>query len=369
MPDFQSRRERLWHNAVPDGLDGLLVSNPVNVTYLTGFTGESSYLAVSAGRCMLISDGRFTEQIAEECPGLEAVIRPPTQIMPEAAGAALQSLGVRTVGFESAHLTVADLQRLSEQAKTITWASVEDSVENLRLCKDADEIAAIRDAIRMAERAFAMFRAMLRPTDREKDLADALEMYVRRAGAKASSFPPIVAVGSRAALPHATPTARQVCEDPLLLVDWGASGTLYKSDLTRVLWSRQNGSSPGTIQLEHVFETVLAAQRRAIAAVRPGALTCDVDAAARSCIADAGYGSYFTHGLGHGIGLQVHEGPGLRPTTKTELQPGMVVTIEPGIYIQGWGGVRIEDDVLVTGDGVEVLTSYPRDFASSVIDF
>jgi Xaa-Pro aminopeptidase len=240
-------------------------------------------------------------------------------------------------------------------------------VEQLRQCKDADEIAQIREAIRIAERAFSMFRAMLRPDDSEKELADALEMYVRRAGGTESSFPAIVAVGDRAALPHAPPTARRVEQDPLLLVDWGACGAFYKSDLTRVLWRRHNGAASD--KLERVFEVVLEAQRRAIAAVRPGVLGSDVDAAARSYIAEAGYGSYFTHGLGHGLGLQVHEAPGLRPTSTTVLQPGMVVTIEPGIYLPGWGGIRIEDDVVVTPDGVEVLTNCPRDFASSRIEF
>jgi Xaa-Pro aminopeptidase len=367
MPNFLSRRERLWQAAQSESLDALLLTNPVNVTYLTGFSGDSSYLALTPSRAILLSDGRFTEQIAEECPGLEANIRPPTQLMPEMAGAVLQSLGVRAVGFESGHLTVDGLMKLSEQAKTVNWHAGAERVEVLRQCKDGDEIAQIREAIRIAERAFAMFRAMLRPEDCEKDLADALEMYVRRAGGTESSFPAIVAVGARAALPHAPPTARRVVEDPLLLVDWGACGAFYKSDLTRVLWRRQKGADSG--KLEQVFEIVLEAQRRAIAAVRPGALGSDVDAAARSYIAEAGYGSYFTHGLGHGIGLQIHEGPALRPTSTTVLQPGMVVTIEPGIYLPGWGGIRIEDDVVVTADGVEVLTSCPRDFASSRIEF
>jgi Xaa-Pro aminopeptidase len=372
MPDFLGRRQRLWTTAERDGLDGLLITNPVNVSYLTGFSGDSSFLALTRDRAILLSDGRFTEQIAEECPGLEAHIRPPTQLMPQMTADVLEKLGVRAVGFESAYLTVADFQTLVDNAKTIAWAPVPDRVEVLRQCKDADEIAAIRQAIGIAERAFAMFRAMLRIEDCEKDLADAMEMYVRRAGGKASSFPAIIASGARAALPHAPPTARRVAEDRLLLVDWGASGNFYKSDLTRVLWRRHNGSSEPDMEerkLAQVYAVVLEAQRRAIAAVRPGARACDVDAAARSCIADADYGSYFTHGLGHGLGLQVHEGPALRPTSKTVLQPGMVVTIEPGIYLPGWGGVRIEDDVLVTPDGAEVLTSCPRDFADCRLDF
>ena len=367
MPDFQSRRDRVWHASRIEGLDGLLITNPISVSYLTGFSGEASYLAISATQTILISDGRFTEQIAEECPGLEALIRPPTQLMPDLIGETLTKLGVRALGYESAHLTVNDFQKLAEKTKTAAWKPATERVELLRQCKDADEVAQIREAIRIAEKAFAMFRAMLRPSDPEKDLADAMEMYIRRAGGACSSFPAIVGVGPRAALPHAPPTSRRVDSDPLLLIDWGASGKFYKSDLTRTLWSGQNGAALSKFQ--QVFAVVLEAQRRAIAALRPGVVASQVDAAARSYIADAGYGSYFTHGLGHGLGMQVHEGPSLRPTSETVLGAGMVVTIEPGVYLPGWGGVRIEDDVLVTADGAEVLTSCPKDFESCRIDF
>jgi Xaa-Pro aminopeptidase len=222
----------------------------------------------------------------------------------------------------------------------------------------------------IAERAFQAFLSLLRPEDQEKDLADLMDHYLRRAGGLGSCFPPIVAVGERAALPHANPTDRRVKEAGLLLVDWGATGPkLYKSDLTRVLDTRTKATfSPASdslprerFRLEEVHAVVLRAQQQAIATIRPGVLAKDVDAAARAVIADAGYGEYFGHGLGHGIGLQVHEAPAVRPHSDTVLQPGMVFTVEPGIYLPGWGGVRIEDDVLVTADGCEVLTSVPRD--------
>jgi Xaa-Pro aminopeptidase len=373
MPDFVGRRERLWQAVQREQLDGMLVTNPVNVSYLTGFSGESSFLALSRSRAILLSDGRFTEQIAEECPGLEAHIRPPTQVMTEVTASILAGLGVRSVGYESGHLTVTELQALSDQAQDIAWKGGADRAERLRELKDADEVTQIREAIRIAERAFAMFRAMLRPDDCEKDLADAMEAFVRRAGGKAGSFPTIVAVGARAALPHAPPTTHRLAESALVLVDWGASGVFYKSDLTRVLWTGHNGAATDPTadlgKLEKIYGIVLEAQQRAIRAVRPGIAACDVDGVARSWIADAGYGSYFTHGLGHGLGLQVHEAPSLRPTSKTVLQPGMVVTIEPGIYVPGWGGVRIEDDILVTPDGADVLTSCPKDFASCRVDY
>lgn len=358
--DVVARRgERLRQTLRETGLEALLVSSPVNVTYLTGFTGESSYLVLGRERSVLVSDRRFTEQIAEECPGLEAHVRPPTHSLPQATSQVLSQLGVKTVGFESQHLTVAERETLAELTKTVSWKGERDQVERLRAVKDAFEVEQIREAIAIAQRAFVVFCALLRREDREKDLSDAMEMYVRRCGGKGTSFPTIVAVGERAALPHAPPTERALGEAELLLVDWGASGPLYKSDLTRVLVAESRSA-----KLEEVYEVVLRAQLAAIKTVRPGVMGQEVDAAARSVIGAAGYGDFFGHGLGHGIGLQVHEAPALRPHSEVVLEPGMVVTIEPGIYLPGWGGVRIEDDVLVTDDGCEVLTSVPKELGA-----
>jgi Xaa-Pro aminopeptidase len=263
---------------------------------------------------------------------------------------------------------VALAEKLRELTPTLSWKGAPDRVEQLRAIKDADEIAQIRIAIDLAQRAFAMFRAMLRLDDTEKELADALEMDVRRVGAAGTSFPPIVAVGERSALPHAPPSSKRVRESPLLLVDWGASGPFlggwapsapYKSDLTRVLLTHNNGRCDP--KLEEVAGVVLRAQQSAIEALRPGIAARAVDETARNVIAQAGYGQFFTHGLGHGIGLEIHEAPFFKAGNETILQPGMVVTVEPGIYLPGWGGVRIEDDVLVTPDGCEVLTSLSRE--------
>jgi Xaa-Pro aminopeptidase len=358
------RREQLAGRLPPEGLDALLVSSAVNVTYLTGFTGDSSVLVVGRQRVVLVSDRRFTEQIAEECPGLEAHIRPPSQKLPEAVAEVLTRLGLRAVGFETTALTVAEFETLKELTPTVSWKGAADRVEKLRAIKDESEIAEIRQAIRIAERSFAAFRALLRPDDNEKDLCDAMEGYIRRNGGQGSSFPPIIAVGERAALPHAPPTGRVVGSGQLLLVDWGATGPLsYKSDLTRVLDTRTKSSSRTAItapELEAIYAVVLQAQETARRGVRPGVAAREVDAAARRVIADAGFGDYFGHGLGHGIGLQIHEAPAVRPNSDAVLQAGMVITLEPGIYLPGWGGVRIEDDVLVTPDGAEVLTHVPK---------
>jgi len=188
-----------------------------------------------------------------------------------------------------------------------------------------------------------------------------MDQFIRRCGGVGSSFPPIVAVGERGPRPHCPPTAKRVSESELLLVDWGAcNARLYKSDLTRVLRTRRNTPSSGGPSLDEVHRVVCAAQQAAIRAVRPGAVAKDVDAAARAVIVAAGWGDHFQHGLGHGIGLEVHEGPAIRPNSDAVIEAGMVFTIEPGVYLPGWGGVRIEDDVLATADGCEVLTSVPR---------
>ena len=360
------RRDRLVRLLAHEGIDVLMISSPVNVTYLTGFSGDSTVVLLTRDRVLLVSDSRYTGQLADECPGLATHIRPPSQKLPEAVAEALKSLGVRSVGFESNAVTVGEFEFLRGLAPGLDWKGNGDRVERLRMVKDASELRQIRTAIDVAERAFTAFRALLRPEDTEKDLCDALEHYARRAGGAGTAFAPIVAVGERAALPHAPPTNRTVASGELLLVDWGVSAPLYKSDLTRVLDTRTTSTfsrttRAPTAKLEDIYAVVLRAQEAALRAVRPGVSTRTLDAAARSVIAEAGYGECFGHGLGHGFGLQIHEAPWLRPNSDTPIEAGMIFTLEPGIYLPGWGGVRIEDDVLVTPDGAERLTHLPRD--------
>lgn len=370
MSTFAARRDRLLGIVAAEGLDALLITSPINVTYLTGFSGEASYLLVGKGKIMLVSDGRFQQQIAEECPGLDAYIRPPDQTLPDAAIAQIGALAARNIGFESGHLTVSEFQTFSDGVKSANWKGAADRVEKLRRVKDAGEIEQIRAAVKIAQKAFAIFRAMLRPEDTEKDLVDAMEAYVRRAGGKETAFPTIAAVGPRAALPHAPPGLSRVEEHPLLLVDWGAQGALYKSDLTRILWSHNNVAFPLDVdRLRKVYAVVREAQRRAIAMMRPGGSSKVVDAAARGFIAEQGFGAFFNHGLGHGVGLQIHEAPFFRPNVDVPLEAGMVVTCEPGIYLPGEFGVRIEDDVLITPDGPELLTDCPRELEECVVEF
>jgi Xaa-Pro aminopeptidase len=365
MSSFAQRRERVQSILGAESLDAVLVSNPVNVSYLTNFSGDSSYLVLMRDRSLLVSDGRFTQQLSDECPGLELHIRPIAQNIMQATSEVLNKLAPRSVGFESSYMTVVERETFGELAKTIDWKASRDRLERFRMVKDASEVAEIRQAIQIAERAFQAFRAMIRPDDTEKVLADRMEEYVRRFGGHCTSFPSIIAAGERSALPHAPPTTQVVGEKEFLLADWGASGRFYKSDLTRILITRKNlafSRPSGHPKFEQIYGVVLAAQEQALRQIRPGIKCHEVDATARRVISDAGFGDYFGHGLGHGIGLQIHEAPALRPSSDVVLLAGMVVTVEPGIYIPEWGGVRIEDDVLVTPDGCEVLTSVTKDF-------
>jgi Xaa-Pro aminopeptidase len=359
---FADRRVRVRRVVRKMGAKAILVTDFTNVSYLTGFQGEDSYLLVHAAGEVLISDGRFVTQLEEECPGLELSVRRTGVPMHEATAEVLRKVGVSHLAIEADSMTVALRERIAEKLPALEMASTSGAVEELRRIKDREEIAAIREAIRQAERAFAVLKATLRPDKTEKQVADELEHEMRRFGARGPSFPSIVAAGPRAALPHARPIEVPVGECDHLLVDWGADAGPYKSDLTRVLITGK--ISP---KLERVYRVVLKAQGEAIAAIRPGAELCEVDRTARRVIEEAGFGRHFGHGLGHGIGMQVHEAPRMAPKASGQLQAGMVITVEPGIYLPGWGGVRIEDDILVTRTGHEVLTSVPKQFAEVVV--
>jgi Xaa-Pro aminopeptidase len=369
------RRQALVQSLKKHSVDAFLVTTPVNVTYLTGFSGDSSFYLGTNKNSILISDSRFEEQIKEECPAIDAHIRGHNRTTLEAAAEVVTKSGAKAVGVEGNRITLGELEALKELAPKVTFVAINGQIEAQRVIKDPSETEHIREAVRVAERAFRMFTATLRETDTEKDMVDALENYVRRSGARGTSFPPIVAVGERAALPHAPPTSRQLVEGSKLLIDWGADLT-YKSDITRTLRSpfitsptRRNKYERVGLNLEEVYQIVLNAQNAALAEIRPGAKAKDVDAAARKVIAsaklrtkgDIKLGDCFTHGLGHGIGLECHEAPRIRANSEDVLESGMVISVEPAVYIPGWGGVRIEDDVLVTHNACTLLTTLPRD--------
>ena len=340
----------------------MLVTNFTNVTYLTGFTGDDSYLLVAAKDTILVSDPRYTTQIEEECPDITASIRPPGKNMLDGVAEVVRTTKAANLSVEADSMTVALFGQLQAKLPKNKLVPAAGLVEQLRVIKDKHEIDEICLAARYAEKAFAVLRATLRPERTEKEIAADLEYQLRLLGARGCSFPPIIAVGARAALPHAQPTDQKIGDGDFVLVDWGATARHYKSDLTRVLITGK--ISP---KLERVYSVVLRAQEQAIAAIKPGRTGREVDAVARGLIADAGFGRHFGHGLGHGLGLDIHEAPRLAAAAEQVLMPGMVVTVEPGIYLPGWGGVRIEDDILVTKTGYEILTSVPKKLDECVV--
>lgn len=383
MNYFALRRQHLTRYLKKDSVDALLVTGAVNVTYLTGFNGDSSFFVMTAKHSILVSDDRFEAQIHEDVPevgkpnGIELHIRPHDKTTIEAAAEVLNKVGGKGVGVEGNRLTLDELESLKGLCPKLNFASIPNLVESLRVIKDPSEVEKIRDAVKIAERAYRMFTATLAEHDTEKEMVDSLENFIRRSGARCSSFPPIVAVGERGALPHAPPTSRQVSDGSKLLIDWGAD-VGYKSDLTRTVRSpygaaptRRNKVERVGHDFDKIYAVVLEAQNAALAAIKDGAKAKDVDAAARAVMAgakirgspDLKLADHFTHGLGHGIGLETHEAPRVRANSEDVLEAGMVITIEPGVYIPGWGGVRIEDDVLVTRDGYTLLSTLPRDLA------
>lgn len=362
MSRFEQRRERLRSLVAKSEVDGLLVTDFTNVTYLTGFTGDDSFLLVTRENAIMLTDPRYTQQLGDECPGLPLEVRYPGTEMMTLVSNVVTAAKLSKLGIEGHSMTVDFCSKITKVLEKTQILSTSGLVHELRAVKDDDEIAQIREAIGFAERAFAIVRKWLRPEHSEREVAYELENQIRRLGGTKCSFTPIVGVGPRGALPHAGLSDKRIADDSFVLIDWGARGRLYISDLTRILVTAKIPP-----KLETVYGVVLRANLAGIAAIKPGAVFEDVDAAARKVIEDAGFGPQFGHSLGHGIGLQVHEAPRLATKQKGTLQPGMVVTIEPGIYIPGWGGVRIEDDVLVTKSGHEVLSSVSKEFADCVL--
>jgi Xaa-Pro aminopeptidase len=359
---FAERCLKVRRQIKQEGLDALLVTNVTNVTYLTGFTGDDSYLLVTRQGNVLISDQRYTTQLEEECRGLDLAIRAPGVKMGEFTVKAIQKAKISRLGIEGESMTVANRDALAANMPKTELIATGGWVEQLRVVKDKGEIDRVRKACDLARRTFDVVRAKLTGSMTELEVANELEYQARRFGAKGMSFESIVAVGPRAALPHARPTTRRIGESDFTLIDWGVNEGLYVSDLTRVLATDK--ISP---KLRKLYGVVLKAQLAGIDAIRPGATCEEVDRAARAVIDKAGHGKAFGHGLGHGIGLEVHEAPRLAQGQDVQLRPGMIVTVEPGVYFPGWGGIRIEDDVLVTRTGHEVLTSVPKELDECLV--
>ena len=362
-PNYSARRTKLVRSFKTAGIDALVVSGESNVRYLTGFTGDSTWLYISKTTTVLISDSRYDTQIANECPGIDVDIRDARRPMADAASAIVKKAKASRLGFEADHLTVSQYKALAAKLDSAELVSTSGLTEKLREIKDKWELEQIREAIYLAERGIGVVRSSLTPNQTEREIRYLLEASMRDFGATGPGFEPIVGVGPTAALPHAHAGDLKVSESPVLLIDWGAeTRSGYRSDLTRVFFTGKI-----TKQMKTVYNTVLQAQQKAIKAIKPGAKCKAVDAIARKVIADAGFAKYFGHGLGHGFGLDIHESTRMSPLSDQTFEPGQVITVEPGIYLPGKFGVRIEDDILVTKTGHEVLTSVPREFEDAIV--
>lgn len=342
------------------GIDGLLLTHAPDLAYLTNFTCDDSIGLVTEKDIHLVTDFRYKEQAEMEAGWLKVTMREGK--MAEALAKAIAGAKVKKVGFEANFTTVGQIDALQTELKkakgAVELVPLEDVMVNIRKVKDDHEIDLIRKSVGVAEEAFNAIRDEIKVGQTENYLAGLLVFELRSRGASNSSFPVIVAAGANSSLPHYRPAETLVQRDQPLLIDWGALYKGYCSDLTRTLMVGR--VSP---KMKQIYKVVLEAQQSAIKFLRPGVTTKQADRIARDVIDDAGFKDEFGHGLGHGIGREIHELPTMRKTGgEEELRPGMIVTVEPGIYLPGEGGVRIEDDVLITHSGCEVLSSLERSF-------
>jgi Xaa-Pro aminopeptidase len=337
-----------------DGLAGLIVQSLPNIRWLTGFTGSAGMAVVRREGTVLVTDFRYAAQAPQESATVARVEIDQVSVW-DRLFRVLEGGSDGPFGFEANIATVADVERMATKLGQRPQAT-RGVVEGPRARKDADEIAAIRAAAVVAEEALAELLPTVRVGQSEFEIAAQLEGGLRRRGSEWHPFPTIVASGPRSALPHARTSARTVGKGEFLLIDFGAQVDGYCSDITRTFVV----GAPADEKQQVIYDLVDEAARRAREGVRAGQTGREADALARRPIAERGYGEAFGHSLGHGLGLEVHEAPRLSPTSEAQLPEGAVVTIEPGVYLPGWGGVRIEDDVVLSADRAEPLTGFSR---------
>lgn len=335
------------------GLDTLLVSAMPNIRYYTGFSGSDGLLVLTHHDCWLLVDGRYVTQAREQAPECEVICyRKKT----DAVRSLVLESALHRIGFESERMTFATHAELVAEMPGVDFVPVSSELDALRQCKDATERTLLAATAKLASAALVETLSCVQPGTRESDVALALEVAMKRAGAEACAFDFIVASGERGALPHGRASHKLIAAGELVTIDYGAVCSGYFSDETVTI-------AVGSVDARQreIYEAVREAHDLAIAATRPGVPLADLDAIARNHIASRGFGDYFSHGLGHGVGLEIHEKPAVNATSTALAEDGMVITIEPGIYIPGLGGVRIEDTVIVTASGCELLTQVNKE--------
>ncbi|WP_409972355.1 M24 family metallopeptidase [Bacillus sp. Bva_UNVM-123] len=330
------------------GIDGILITSEFNRRYMTNFTGSAGVVLISEESAQFITDFRYIEQATEECKGYEIVKH--SGSIPEKVAEQLKNLGIKKLGFEQDHLTFSSYKAYEKEIDA-ELVPVSQVIEKLRLIKTDAEIKILKEAAKIADAAFTHIVEFVRPGLTELEVSNELEFFMRKAGAASSSFDIIVASGYRSALPHGRASEKVIEKGDMVTLDYGAYYNGYISDITRTFAV----GNPDE-KLKEIYEIVLQAQLRGVSGIKQGLSGKEADALTRDYITEKGYGEYYGHSTGHGIGLEVHEGPSLSSKSEIILESGMVVTCEPGIYIPGLGGVRIEDDLIITKDGNELLT-------------
>ncbi len=349
ISELQARRDRVTASLAPKKLDALIISAAPNVRYLSGFTGSNGMLLVWPGGAILFTDPRYEIQAAQETDCRVKVARGPLYA---ALMKAANSKKLRSLGFEAGRITYDAYEQLRiGLGLNGTLAPVAGVVETVRMVKSEAEIALIERSVLTNSAAYEKAMRRVKPGVTEADLATEIEYQMRRLGAQKPAFDTLVAAGPRSALPHAQPTANRLENNQLLLVDVGASQDGYASDMTRMAFLGRPGA-----KVKRLYQAVLEAQLAALDAVRPGVRAEQVDRAARRVLRAAGLDKAFVHSTGHGVGLEIHEPPRIGRRDRTVLAAGMVITVEPGAYLEGFGGVRIEDTVVVTASGCRILT-------------
>ncbi len=358
--DFRARQGKLREHLATTRFDGLLVSHLPNIRYLCGFTGSAGLLLVEAAGSVFLTDVRYDTQAHEEVKAAKIVIarKAPLAALGEFLAKRRKRARGLTIGLESEHFTMLEKKRLGQLIPSgIRLKEAPSIVERFRMVKDDDELKRIRNAVALGARIFERGLEVLRPGVQEVEVAAEMELVARREGAEEMSFPTIIASGARSALPHGRASTQPIATGAFVVCDFGVILSGYCSDQTRTVWVGKVSESA-----RHAYEAVREAQQAAIDTVRPGIAVGEVDAAARKVLKKAGLGRYFTHSTGHGVGLEIHESPRVADGQREVLQPGMVITIEPGVYFPGKWGVRIEDMVGVTAGGCEVLTPTGKEF-------
>jgi len=351
---MKSRIKKLQRNLAKENLDLLLITFLPHVRYLSGYSGTNGMILISYKSSIFLTDFRYQQQAKEQVKGLKVLIaqRDLFSNLPDIS--LLKGKRVK-MGFEADHLSCTVYRRLRSLLPDCLLVPTEKVVESLIVKKDKNEIEKIKQAISITDRVFSEILDFIKPGVRELDLSAEMEYRMKKYGSSTPYYETIVASGKRSALPHGVASNKKIQKKEFVTMDFGAVFDGYTANLTRtVVVGKANKRQ------KEVYNIVLRAQRRAISKAEPRMKACDLDRTAREVIKKAGYGKYFGHGLGHGIGILVHDNPAINPTNQQPLEPGMVVTIEPGIYIPNWGGVRIEDDVLVTQRRCEVLTTSER---------